>query len=115
MSFSENRYPRPKVRRENVDHIDDNVAKRPNAVARVTAMLAAAVLLTLGSAPGSAAMAEQSPKQAKPVPGRLIEAPVGHRQPRAEDLPPRVRQNEGTITRPELDVDKRIEDICRGC
>jgi hypothetical protein len=39
------------------------------------------------------------------------QAPVGHRQPRAGDVP-----NEGTITRSESDVElDRKLNICRGC
>jgi hypothetical protein len=41
----------------------------------------------------------------------IPQAPVGHRQPRAGDVP-----NEGTITRSEADVElERKLNICRGC
>jgi hypothetical protein len=41
------------------------------------------------------------------------QAPVGHRQPKAKDLPPNILQNE---TSPPADkaLDK-IMDICKGC
>ena len=44
-------------------------------------------------------------------PRGIPQAPVGHRQPRAGDVP-----NEGTITRSETDVElDRKLNICRGC
>lgn len=42
-------------------------------------------------------------------------APIGHRQPHLGDLPADVRQDEGEITRSERDLDKLIDNICRGC
>ena len=39
------------------------------------------------------------------------QAPVGHRQPRAADVP---RQGEITIGPDEIDLDRKLQ-ICRGC
>jgi hypothetical protein len=49
--------------------------------------------------------------QSSEPPRGIPQAPVGHRQPRAGDVP-----NEGTITRSETDVElDRKLNICRGC
>jgi hypothetical protein len=44
------------------------------------------------------------------------QAPVGHRQPRAGDLPPDVRREEGGMVRSPVDreLDQKMQ-ICRGC
>jgi hypothetical protein len=45
------------------------------------------------------------------------EAPIGHRQPRASDVPP--EQNLGDpndpLSRENAALDKKIKSICRGC
>ena len=52
-----------------------------------------------------------SMSQSSEPPRGIPQAPVGHRQPRAGDVP-----NEGTITRSEADVElDRKLNICRGC
>jgi hypothetical protein len=57
-----------------------------------------------GSGAGSAGAASQS------QPAR--EAPVGHRQPRASDVP--SEKNSG-ISKEDAALDRRIKSICRGC
>jgi hypothetical protein len=42
------------------------------------------------------------------------QAPIGHRQPRPQDLPPDVRQREGTVPATQRDFDQQL-NICRGC
>ena len=64
-------------------------------------------------AAGSAAVANAQQSPMAPVAGR-IEAPVGHRQPRAQDLPRDVLQNEGGRTEEQIKSDKDL-NICRGC
>ena len=64
------------------------------------------------------------PKQATPAepqttgqgyrPGEVPEAPIGHVQPRATDLPPDVRDAGARPTPAQEEYDKRLR-ICRGC
>jgi hypothetical protein len=83
---------------------------------------ALAVLTTGGAGLASVASAQSNPtpRPETPAPrpdtqGRVVpEAPVGHRQPRPQDLPPSVRREEGTRTPDQEALDKKLE-ICRGC
>jgi hypothetical protein len=43
-----------------------------------------------------------------------MEAPIGHRQPRPQDLPPSVQREEGQRTPAERQLDEKLQ-ICRGC
>ena len=40
-------------------------------------------------------------------------APVGHRQPRAVDIPPSLSSQ--TLEQEDIYVDRKISGICRGC
>jgi hypothetical protein len=40
-------------------------------------------------------------------------APVGHRQPRAADISPSVSPQ--TLDQEDIDVDRKIRGVCRGC
>jgi hypothetical protein len=40
-------------------------------------------------------------------------APVGHRQPRAAEIPPSVSPQ--TLDQEDIDVDRKIRGVCRGC
>jgi hypothetical protein len=88
-------------------------------------VLVAAVLL------GNAAVAQNNPDQTPPQSsgsaqttgegddnwGRSstgIEAPIGHRQPRAKDVPARIEDNLG-VRSPEDDAIDRKLRICRDC
>jgi hypothetical protein len=85
--------------------------------------------LLAGVVVGSAAVAQNNPNQPSPPaggsaqttgqadnnPGQAIrEAPVGHRQPRAKDLPPGVQDNYG-VRSPEDEAIRRKLRICRDC
>jgi hypothetical protein len=64
---------------------------------------------------GAAAASAQSLPDATAVRPEPLPAPIGHRQPREEDLPPRVQHDEGAIN-PDSDFDKKLgAEICRGC
>ena len=78
---------------------------------RKLAMTATFLMLTIGSA----AMAQTGGSSAKrdgPLP-----APVGHRQPRADQVP--EGKNNPTATeaekRQDAELDRKIKSICRGC
>jgi hypothetical protein len=79
-----------------------------------------AALLILGTALGSAAMAQSSTRSqnnsatsSKP----LLEAPVGHRQPRADQVPSEkgLSDPNDPVNREDAALDKKIKSICRGC
>ena len=74
------------------------------SVATLLALVSAAVANAPRSLGGPVALAAA---------GRS-EAPVGHRQPRPQDLPRDVLQNEGGRTKEQVESDKRL-NICRGC
>jgi hypothetical protein len=51
--------------------------------------------------------------------GRIPEAPVGHRQPRPQDLPPSIRRDEGGgASSGGVNADRQLDQelqICKGC
>jgi len=42
-------------------------------------------------------------------------APVGHRQPRAADVPTSVSASQQTLDQEDANVDRKISNVCRGC
>lgn len=42
-------------------------------------------------------------------------APVGHRQPRALDIPASMSVSQPIIDQEDADVDRKIKGVCRGC
>ena len=70
------------------------------------------------SGTGVAQTSSASPSQSPQIPDQPRDrAPIGHRQPRPQDLPPAARRDEsGTrgSTAEERAVDKKLE-ICRNC
>jgi len=42
-------------------------------------------------------------------------APVGHRQPRAVDVPTSTAASQQTLDQEDADVDRKISNVCRGC
>ena len=42
-------------------------------------------------------------------------APVGHRQPRAVDVPTSAAASQQTLDQEDADVDRKISNVCRGC
>ena len=42
-------------------------------------------------------------------------APVGHRQPRAADIPASISASQRIIDQEDLNVDLKIKGVCRGC
>jgi hypothetical protein len=84
-----------------------------------TRFAAMTALLVLSGSP--AAMAQMtnnpnSPSASKPAPSR--EAPVGHRQPRVDEVP--SEKNLGgdpndPISKEDALLDRKMKSICRGC
>ena len=76
---------------------------------------------------GSLAQAQDSTRNAPPVsvkraqqgvvqPRPDMDAPIGHRQPRAGDIPAEARADDpGRIDAQDKELDRMIKGICRGC
>jgi hypothetical protein len=100
----------------------DSATRNHRAPMRTFVLVTALAALTMGgTGPASVASAQSNPtpRLETPAPrpdtqGRALEAPVGHRQPRPQDLPPSVLRGEGTRTPDQEALDKKLE-ICRGC
>jgi len=56
----------------------------------------------------------QSGDDPRPPISQDREAPIGHRQPRPQDLPPSIRHDEGERTPAQQELDEKLQ-ICRGC
>jgi hypothetical protein len=80
--------------------------------------VALSVLLILASASAAPAQTALPPAavQPKAQPGvdPRFQAPIGHRQPRPQDLPPSVRRDEGHAVSGDRALDERLQ-ICRQC
>lgn len=62
--------------------------------------------------PGSAAVADP----VRVAQAARNEAPIGHRQPRVQDLPANVQRDQDKATAEQDALDKKLENsICRGC
>jgi hypothetical protein len=84
-----------------------------------TSLIAAMALLAFGSV-GMAQSGKKTSGSSTPpssTSGALPEAPVGHRQPRADQVP--NEKNLGNpndpINKEDAALDKKIKSICRGC
>ena len=49
--------------------------------------------------------------------GRVMEAPIGHRQPRRSDVPSENTLNDPNdpLSKENAALDRKIKSICRGC
>jgi hypothetical protein len=70
-------------------------------------MTATFLLLTIGS---SAVAQTGTAKRQEPLP-----APVGHRQPRADQIPQDKDPVADAEKRQDAELDRKIKSICRGC
>jgi hypothetical protein len=67
------------------------------------------VALAQGNNPGGSGMSKGG--------GGIPEAPIGHRQPRASDVPSEknLSNPNDPINKEDALLDKKIKSICRGC
>ena len=93
----------------------DTIRNRATPIRRLALAMGAAGLLAFGGA-SYAAPADSNSAQPSPAPSvePRLEAPIGHRQPNAEDVPASVLHDEGTTNQNQRDLDKKL-NICRGC
>ena len=83
-----------------------------------TGLIAASAVLVLIAGPvamaqtGSGGTGSSKGDQQGPLP-----APVGHRQPRAGDVPPEknLSNPNDPVNKEDAALDKKIKSICRGC
>jgi hypothetical protein len=68
---------------------------------------------------GSAAMAQNNNmgSSSSSPRGTVPEAPIGHRQPRADQVPSEknLSNPNDAVNREDAALDKKIKSICRGC
>ena len=100
-----------------------SVAPNHRAPITMTFVAGLGVLLIAGTGVPSVALAQDNPalgtttQPAKPQ-GGIPQAPVGHRQPRPQDLPPSVLREEGGANRGGVNADRQLDQelqICKGC
>jgi hypothetical protein len=67
---------------------------------------------TPGMTTGAGSSANSSSSLSKT--GRIPEAPIGHRQPKASDVPSGAEGNYSESAQ-DKELDRKIKSICRGC
>jgi hypothetical protein len=103
------------------DHMGPALQPRHADLLALT-VTAAFIALTASGGAGSVLAQNNPPPAASPqtaeprssISQDRMEAPVGHRQPRPQDLPPSVQRDEGSRTPAEQELDDKLQ-ICRGC
>jgi hypothetical protein len=81
-------------------------------------VITAMALLTLGSVAMAQNGGTGSSSQPNPPRGAVLpEAPVGHRQPRVDQVPSERNLSDPNdpTNREDADLDRKIKSICRGC
>ncbi|MET3845947.1 hypothetical protein [Bradyrhizobium sp. OAE829] len=70
-------------------------------------------LLVLTGSPEVFAQGSTVPKNSD----KVIQAPIGHRQPRASDVPESKNMNDPNdpLSKENALLDRKIKSICRGC
>lgn len=80
-------------------------------------MLAASLVLLLGDGAMAQTGGSKGPTSGSGIPSTVLPAPVGHRQPRAADVPSEKNlSNPNTpANKEDAELDRKIKSICRGC
>jgi hypothetical protein len=75
------------------------------------------VLLVLIGAPGALAQSGNTGSSGATKGSTVLPAPVGHRQPRASDVPAEknLTNPSDPVNKEDALLDKKIRSICRGC
>ncbi len=79
-------------------------------------IISMALLVAIG-APSTSAVAQSGNSGSNaPKSGGVLQAPVGHRQPRAGDVPDEknISNPNGPVNKEDALLDKKIKSICRG-
>jgi len=85
-----------------------------------TTILSIALVVLIGGADAIAQGTSSVPKNSGAGGGGgggVIQAPVGHRQPRVSDVPSEKNLNDPNdpLSKENRDLDRKIKSICRGC
>jgi hypothetical protein len=82
-----------------------------------TTILSMALMVLLGGADAFAQGSSSVPKNSGGNSGGVIQAPVGHRQPRAGDVPSEKNLSDPNdpLSKENAALDRKIKSICRGC
>jgi len=85
-----------------------------------TSILSIALVVLIGGADAFAQGSSSVPKNSGGSGGGgggVIQAPVGHRQPRVSDVPSEKNLNDPNdpLSKENRDLDRKIKSICRGC
>ena len=72
-------------------------------------------LLVLIGTPAAVAQSDKGTSVGTTINGAVPQAPVGHRQPRASDVPNEKNQSSDPISKEDAILDKKMKSICRGC
>jgi hypothetical protein len=80
-------------------------------------IIAMALLLAIGMSSASAIAQSGNSGASKSGSGGVLPAPVGHRQPRAGDVPDEknLSNPNAPVNKEDAMLDKKIKSICRGC
>jgi hypothetical protein len=77
-------------------------------------VIATALLVLLGT-PTAIAQSSKGAAVGTTINGSIPQAPVGHRQPRAGDVPNEKNLSSDPVSKEDAMLDKKIKSICRGC
>ncbi len=79
-------------------------------------MISMALLVLIG-APGALAQSGSTGSSSTATKSSVLPAPVGHRQPRASDVPDEkgLSNPNDPVNKEDALLDKKIRSICRGC
>lgn len=80
-------------------------------------MLAASLVVLLGGAAMAQTGTKGSTSAGATSSGSVPQAPIGHRQPRAGDVPSEKNLSDpnNPVNKEDAALDKKIKSICRGC
>lgn len=80
-------------------------------------MLAASLVVLLGGAAMAQTGTKGSTSAGATSSGSVPQAPIGHRQPRAGDVPSEknLSDSNNPVNKEDAALDKKIKSICRGC
>lgn len=83
--------------------------KKIMVVASLVVLLGGAAVAQTGGSKGSTSGGASS--------GSVLPAPVGHRQPRAADVPSEknLSNPNSPVNKEDAELDRKIKSICRGC
>jgi hypothetical protein len=78
-------------------------------------VISMALLVLIGVPAAVAQSGKGSSNIGTTINGGIPQAPVGHRQPRAGDVPNEKNLASDAISKEDAMLDKKIKSICRGC